>query len=143
MRATPTVLRALVRDLSVEALRRRPEPGEWSPAEVICHLADTEERALGRVQRMLTDDDPELSGYDQAALAVERGYDELDPFAELDRYERLRGDHLALLGGLDDAGWRRTGRHSEQGPMTVELYVTHVAAEDVDHLAQLARPLMT
>ena len=47
--------------------------------------------------------------------------------------------HLALLVGLDGASWERTGRHGQHGDMTVELYETHVAAEEVDHLAQVAR----
>jgi hypothetical protein len=38
-------------------------------------------------------------------------------------------------------GWARIGRHGEHGEMTVELYETHVAAEEVDHLAQIARLL--
>jgi hypothetical protein len=50
--------------------------------------------------------------------------------------ERLRGEHLALLEGLDRSGRERTGQH---GLMSVELYETHVAAEEVDHLAQIAR----
>lgn len=90
MRATPAVLRVLVRATSVDSLRRRPRPEEWSPAEVIGHLADTEERAMGRVRRMLAGDQPHLPGYDQAALAVERRYSELDPLAEVERYSALR-----------------------------------------------------
>jgi hypothetical protein len=108
---------------------------------VVCHLADTEQRALARVRRMLGEDRPQLPGYDQAALAVERGYRQLDPRAELGRYERLRAEHLAVLESLDDAGWRRSGLHSEHGEMDVELYIAHVAAEDVDHLAQIARAM--
>jgi len=141
MRAAPPVLRVLIRATSVDGLRQRPQPGEWSPAEVICHLADTEERAVGRVRRMLHEDQPDLPGYDQAALAVERRYSELDPFAEVERYATLRAEHVTLLESLDDAGWQRTGRHSEHGTVTVELYVAHVAAEDVDHLSQIARTL--
>jgi hypothetical protein len=143
MRAAPVVLRALAGDRSADELRRAPTADEWSPAEVICHLADTEERALGRVRRMLDEDDPALPGYDQAALAVERGYRQLDPHAELERYEQLRAEHLAVLAALDDAGWRRGGRHSEHGAMDVERYIAHVAAEDIDHLAQIARALGT
>jgi hypothetical protein len=141
MRATPPVLRALVREVPIERLRQRPDPDGWSAAEVICHLADTEERALARVRRMLDEDHPVLPGYDQAALAVERGYGELDPHAEIERYARLRTEQLALLESLDDEGWQRTGRHSEHGPMSIETYVSHTTAEDVDHLAQIARAL--
>ncbi|HUG47613.1 MAG TPA: DinB family protein [Candidatus Limnocylindria bacterium] len=143
MRATVPVLRGLVHGRSLDELRRRPAPGEWTPAEVICHLADTEERAMARVQRMLGEEEPVLPGYDQAQLAVERRYGELDALAELDRYERLRSEHVTLLESLDDAGWQRRGRHSEHGQITVELLIAHVAAEDVDHLAQIARAMIS
>jgi hypothetical protein len=90
---------------------------------------------------MLAEDEPELEPFDQAALAVERRYLELDADAELARFERLRAEHLAILDGLDDAGWKRVGIHGEHGRMTIELYESHVAAEEVDHLAQLSRLL--
>jgi hypothetical protein len=55
--------------------------------------------------------------------------------------EELRRQHLGLLEALDASGWERTGRHGQHGTMSVELYETHVAAEEVDHLAQIARLL--
>lgn len=139
LRSTPTVLRALVRGLDDAAWRERPAAGEWSALEVVAHLGDTEERAMARVNRMLAEDDPFLPGYDPDELARERRYNEMDPAEALDRYERLRGEHLALLAGLDEDGWRRTGVHGEQGAMDVELYISHSAGEDADHLAQIAR----
>jgi hypothetical protein len=139
LRATPVVLRALVEDIDDARLRRRPAPGEWAIIEVVGHLADTEERALARVRRMLTEDDPELAPFDQEALAEQRHYLELDLEEELARLEELRRQHLAELEALDGSGWARTGRHGERGELSVELYETHVAAEEVDHLAQIAR----
>ena len=141
LRATPVVLRALVAGVDEAGLRRRPAPGEWAIVEVVGHLADTEERALGRVRRMLSEDSPELAPFDQEALAEERRYLELDLEGELVRLEQLRRDHLAVLEGLDGPGWQRAGRHGEHGELTVELYETHIAAEEVDHLAQIARLL--
>ena len=139
LRGAPVVLRALVRDVDAATVRRRPAQGEWAVVEVVAHVGDTEERALARVRRMLAEDDPLLPGYDQEALARDRNYIEMDLAEALDRFEAIRVEHVALLDGLDDAGWRRTGRHAEQGPMDVELYEHHVAGEDVDHLAQIAR----
>jgi hypothetical protein len=90
---------------------------------------------------MLSEDSPELTPFDQEALAEERRYLELDLEGELARLEQLRRDHLAVLEGLDGPEWQRAGRHGEHGELTVELYETHVAAEEVDHLAQIARLL--
>jgi hypothetical protein len=81
------VLRALVADVDEARLRRRPAPGEWAIIEVVGHLADTEERALGRVRRMLADQDPQLEPFDQEALAEERHYLDLDLEGELARLE--------------------------------------------------------
>lgn len=139
LRGAPVVLRALVRGLDAPAARHRPAEGEWAVVEVVAHVGDTEERALARVRRMLAEDDPLLPGYDQEALARERNYIEMDLAEALDRFEAIRAKHVALLDGLDEAGWRRPGRHTEQGAMDVELYEHHVAGEDVEHMGQIAR----
>jgi hypothetical protein len=65
LRATPIVLRVLVDGVDQGGLRRRPGPGEWAIIEVISHLADTEERALGPVRRMLAEGNPQLEPFDQ------------------------------------------------------------------------------
>jgi hypothetical protein len=139
LRSNPVTVRALLRDLDDAAIRARPAPGEWSIVEVVAHLGDTEERTLGRVRRMLDEDNPTLPGFDQAALAVERRYHEMDFAEALRRFLSLRAEHLALLEALDDAGWRRPGVHAENGPMSVQLYESHIAGEDADHMAQIAR----
>ncbi|HEV8648050.1 MAG TPA: DinB family protein [Actinomycetes bacterium] len=141
LRATPVVLRTLVAGVEDARVRRRPTEGEWAIIEVVAHLADTEERALARVRRMLDEDTPFLEPFDQEALANQRHYLDLDLTGELTRLEQLRRHHLAVLEGLDASGWERTGRHGEHGELSVELYETHVAAEEVDHLAQIARLL--
>jgi DinB superfamily len=121
LRATPVVLRALVSGVDDAQLRRRPAPGEWAIVEVVGHLADTEERALGRVRRMLAQDNPQLEPFDQEALAKERQYLDLDLNQELDRLEQLRREHVAVLEALDAPDWERTGRHGEHGELSVEL----------------------
>lgn len=138
LRSMPVVLRTLVAGLPDEVVRRRPEPGEWAIVEVVAHLADTDERTLGRLRSMLAEESPELPAYDQAALAEERSYLTMPLERELARFEALRDEHVALLESLDDAGWRRIGRHSEHGPVTVQQLTAHSGGEDMDHLAQIA-----
>src|SRR5438105_4607049 len=65
----------------------------------------------------------------------------LEPVAALRRYARGRAEHVKVLEDLDATAWQRRGRHSEHGLMTIELYEAHVASEDIDHLAQIARTL--
>jgi hypothetical protein len=75
--------------------------GEWAIIEVVSHLADTEERALTRVRRMLAEDSPFLEPFDQEALAEQRGYLDLDLQGELARLEELRRQHVAELVALE------------------------------------------
>jgi hypothetical protein len=75
------------------------------------------------------------------SLAKERRYIDWDLAGELGRLGRLRAQHVAELETLDNAAWTRTGRHGEHGEISIELYEAHVAAEEVDHLAQISRIL--
>lgn len=139
MRAGPLILARLVRDLDDGALRARPEAGEWAIVEVVAHLADTEDRALGRMRAMLTEHEPLLPAYDPDALAAERDYRSADLSAELTHFEKLRTEQAELLAGLADDQWQRAGRHEEHGVITVQQLAAHTAGEDADHFAQIAR----
>lgn len=139
LRATPVVLRAMAGAVDDVRLRRRPAPGEWAIIEVVAHMADTEEHALARVRRMAAEASPYLDPFDQETLAEQSRYIDRDLASELGRLERLRAAHLSELESLSEPGWERTGRHGQHGEMSIELYETHVAAEEVDHLAQIAR----
>lgn len=137
--AGPIVLRRLVRDLPDPTVRARPAPREWAIVEVVAHLADTEERTIGRTRRMLSEDEPALAPYDPDELAIERGYIEMAMADELARFETLRAEQVELLQGLTDADWQRTGNHGEHGRITVQQLAAHTAGEDADHFAQIAR----
>ena len=78
LEAGPLILDRLVRGLDDASLRARPAAGEWAIVEVVAHLADTDERTLGRTRSMLAEDEPWLEPYDPAVLAEERRYLAMD-----------------------------------------------------------------
>jgi uncharacterized damage-inducible protein DinB len=137
-RAAPSILRTLVREIDDERGRKRAGDGGWAIVEVIAHLADAEARVIDRVQRMTAEEMPVLEGYDQEALAEERGYLGMSLTSEVARFERLRAEHIAQLEALDKAGWSRAGRHTEVGVITVQQLVAHMTKHDAIHLAQIA-----
>ncbi|MDQ2941313.1 MAG: hypothetical protein M3R05_03890 [Chloroflexota bacterium] len=51
------------------------------------HLGDAEERAIGRLQRMLGEEEPFIPAYDPDQLAEEHRYIEIDIAPALDRFE--------------------------------------------------------
>src|SRR5262245_31638446 len=68
--ATPSTVRGMTDGLSEEALGRRPEPDEWSAAELLGHLWDSEIAYSFRARAILAQDEPLLAGYDQDAWAL-------------------------------------------------------------------------
>ncbi len=72
-RRRPYTAKSLVRNFSDEDVRRKPASGEWAVIEVIAHMADTDERAFGRVKKIVAEYDPDLPGFDQDQLAIDRG----------------------------------------------------------------------
>jgi hypothetical protein len=139
LRATPVVLRTLVRGVDDERARRAPAEEAWSIVEVVAHLADAEEKAADRIARITREDEPVIEGYDQVALAERRGYRQMSLSEVLARFERLRGERIRLLEPLAAADGQRTGRHVDQGILTLYGLTAHMCKHDAVHLAQIAR----
>ncbi len=142
LKATPDTLRFLLRDVDREkAASARGGDEGWSVVEVVCHLRDAEEQASERARLMLSENDPVVAGYDQDEWARERNYAGDDLQSALEAFVRFRQEHIAQLEGISPQDWQRTGRHEEQGNITVEAHTLHLAAHDAQHMAQLARQL--
>jgi DinB superfamily len=133
---TPLAVRQRTAGLSEAALARRPEPAEWSVAELLGHLWDSELVYAFRARAILAQDTPRLAGYDQEAWATLPR----PPFTELpDAFAALRGANLALIRQIPEPMWDRAGVHEERGPMTFRLLTQTMAGHDRAHLKQLER----
>jgi hypothetical protein len=136
--ATPPAVRDHVAGLAEEVLARRPAPAEWSVAEVLGHLWDSEIAYSFRARAILAQDQPRLIGYDQDAWATLAR----PPFAELlDAFSALRTANLALLRHTPEARWARVGLHAERGPLSFRLLTESMAGHDRAHLRQLTQTI--
>jgi hypothetical protein len=144
-----------------EALSRRPDPTNWAPREIVCHLRDIEELVLVRYRTMLASDDPPLlvvgaMPSDPAAWGLEPGegppldadrwaedrqYLRHDVAAALAAFGRHREATLRFLSRLSPAQWQRGGLHPSRGRLTFHDWVSALAGHDDTHLAQLQRAL--
>jgi hypothetical protein len=69
------ILRRAVHGLSRDDLLARPGPGDWSIQELVIHLADSDEIAIDRMKRILTEDNPALLYADESAYIADfRGH---------------------------------------------------------------------
>src|SRR5437773_2761663 len=129
--ATPTLLREMARDGAGEAWTP-PKPGEWSIGEVVRHLVEGDrDTFVPRLRRMLAESRPV---FDKGRRT---DGDRADLATLLDAFAAARRQAVALLGGLDDAGWRREGVSPSRGPLTVATYAATMDAHDTEHLRQI------
>lgn len=128
--AGPSLLRESVAGTDGEELKTRPVAGRWSTLEVICHLADTDGVYAERIKRVLAENEPPLRGMDPDAWAARLAYHSRDAQEELAMIERTRGQLARILRSLEPAHFQRKGRHSQDGPLTLEMLLRRVT----DHL---------
>jgi hypothetical protein len=129
----------LVAGASAEQLDRSPGPGEWSPSQVLNHLADSDMVSGTRIRMIVTQDRPALVGYDQEAWTDRFGGLDASPAETLDRWQVLRRANVRLFESLSDAEWNRVGVHSERGDESARLVVQLMAGHDRVHLDQFRR----
>lgn len=119
-------------------LDARETPSEWSPREVVHHLADAELRSTIRLRQLLAEKDPVIQGYDEAGYAKRLPADRAVPVS-LAAVSAARESNLDLLRLLSDADFARTGTHTESGPYGVEDWLQIYTAHAFDHAEQIRR----
>lgn len=128
-----------VRDLTTDQLTTREAPGKWSVAGVMQHFADSELVWGYRLRKVLAEERPELTGYDQDAWADCLGYANADADEALELFSALRGANLRLLHSASDSDLDRVGVHVERGGESVRHMIRLYAGHDLVHRRQMER----
>jgi hypothetical protein len=137
--ATPERWLSLTAIHSAAALERTPAPGEWSAAECLGHLIQTERDVFPRrVRSFLAGED--ISGFTPAATAAGSAPIDLPELAA--EFARLRSENLDLIAGIQPGDLERSATHSQLGPVTLREALHTWAAHDLNHTMQAERALM-
>jgi uncharacterized damage-inducible protein DinB len=139
LRQTEPALRRAVAGLSPGQLRQPEQPGKWSIAQILAHLADGDVVWAWRMRLILAQDRPPLTGYDQDLWAQRLHYDEADPAESLDLFGHLRRANLRLLARASAEDLKRVGVHVERGEESLEHLLRLYAGHDLLHLRQIER----
>ena len=118
---------------------RRPSATVWSPLEYACHVRDVFRVYDGRLERMLTEDDPQYANWDQDATAVADRYGEQDPDVVADELVVAAARLAARFDGVSGAAWSREGTRSDGAHFTVESFARYLIHDPIHHLADVAR----
>jgi uncharacterized damage-inducible protein DinB len=137
--ATAKKLAALTKGLSKKQLTRRPEPGKWSIAEILAHLADAELVIGYRMRLILASNGTVIQAFDQDAWAETFNYSRRDPKTSLETFRVLRENNLRLLSSVPRPLWENYGQHQERGKESIGHIVRMMAGHDVNHVAQVER----
>ena len=118
------------------AVARRPVPqGEWTPEQVVRHLIAVEtkvhHRRLDDLHRFPS---PHWSWTEPGPWD---GEPELGLVGVLQRFAEVRAATMALAQSMDDAAWRRTGRHEVYGDLDGNGVIALAASHDEEHVAGL------
>src|SRR5262245_12563244 len=139
--AMPAFLEAAMHEAGEENLGARPSDEEFSLTEHACHLRDLErEGYLLRVRRILSEEGPELEGFDGKAVAEARDYPAQDPRAAARDFAAARRELLGLLAPLDAPAFRREA-HFGGRRITLADLVTLIDAHDGEHRLEIERIL--
>ena len=139
LETTPSWCENATRGLTEEQLRRPEAPGKWSVVEILQHLADSELVWGYRLRKVLAEDRPELTGFDQDLWARRLKYALFSRERSLATFRILREGHLALLAGASETDLDRIGVHSERGEESVRHTMKLYAGHDLVHRNQIER----
>ena len=120
-----------------ERTTQPPAPGKWSPAEIVCHLADCEIAFAFRLRQTLAEDHHVLQPFDQEKWAEH--YQGLSAKDALAAFTALRNWNLLLIKTALATSASKPVTHPERGAMTFQTIVETMAGHDLNHLAQLKR----
>jgi hypothetical protein len=125
--------------LSDAQMSEHPLPGKWSAREIVQHLADSEMNSAIRLRKLLTEESPQIQGYDQDVYAAALRYNERDIAPALEAFRAARSTTAQLLDTMTEDDWAREGTHTESGRYTASDWLRIYAAHAHNHAAQIRR----
>lgn len=135
----PAILEAVVSDLTEAQLDAPGGDGDWTVRQVVHHIADSHMNSLIRMKLMLTEEHPTLKPYDQEQWADLPDTNALPIAPSLAILRGLHARWTALLRGLPETAWSRTGFHPENGEVTIDSMLESYAHHGQDHVEQIKR----
>lgn len=141
---TPVNLRAAVNGLSEMQLDTPYRPGGWTVRQVVHHVPDSHMNSYVRFKLALTEEEPTIKPYAEDRWAELADTKATPIEVSLMLLDSLHDRWVRLLRALEPEDWKRTFRHPEMGPMTLEktlaIYAWH-GKHHVAHITELRKQM--
>lgn len=142
LRGNLGALFGLIANVKPHFWTQHPDPEEWSPLEIICHLLERESSVHRlRLERILNEKNPFIVdpglplGPNQTPPCAQDG------LAAAHTFFAQREITIQRLESLSAQEWQRPARHSIFGPTTLLEMAHFTAQHDRLHLKQLCRTI--
>jgi hypothetical protein len=132
LESAPAQIEAQVAGLTNEQMEMSPAPGEWSIRELLEHLSMAQDLFAGRVEKLLTEDKPDLKSMAVWSMKAQ-GRTPQDVLASL---RDSRAQSVERLKAISPADWMRTGWHDEWSWVTLLDQATYFARHEMSHMPQ-------
>ena len=120
-----------------EKLHKSNQNDEWSPANIIHHLADTEAHFYVRYLKILTEDIPETDFFDENVYPVRLKYEKRDVQKSLLLLQSLRESFYNIMSNFTPEEWERKGKNANVGEYPIIALIKKSRTHIKDHLNQL------
>lgn len=135
--ATPARLRQAVEGLSDAQLDTPYRDGGWTVRQVVHHVPDSHLNAYTRFKLGLTEADPVIKPYDEAAWALLDDTRTTPVDVSLSLLELLHTRWVNVLRAVADEQWSRTVQHPENGQMRLDFLLGLYAWHGRHHVAHV------
>jgi DinB superfamily len=135
--AAPANFRAAVSGLSDKQLDTPYRPDGWTVRQTIHHVADSHMNSFIRVRLALTEDEPPIKGYDQAAWGELSDSRTAPVDVSLQLIESLHLRWVFLLKTMAADDFARGFKHSELGVLRLDKVVALYAWHGRHHCAHI------
>jgi hypothetical protein len=138
--ATPAMVRDAVAGQTPQQLDTPYREGGWTVRQLAHHIPDSHLNSYVRFKLALTEDQPTIKPYDEAAWALLSDSATTPVETSLCLLECLHARWVDLMRGMSEADWARTFRHPERGTVSLDqnaaLYAWH-GDHHVEHIRAL------
>ena len=123
--------------LDEQAIALRVRPEKWSVKEVLAHIARVQQVFEGRLDALLTRDDPTIVGYEPSEDPEFEAIAKKSAAELLKWFEDTRSRILARLERLPKEDWHRHGRHAEYPAYDVHFCMEYMGHHEAHHMFQM------
>ena len=135
--SAPGALRSAVSHLNDTQLDTPYRPGGWTVRQLVHHVADSHMNAYTRFRLALTEDNPTIKPYEEAAWAELEDARTLPISVSLSLLDGMHERLVELLRATPQESFQRRLSHPDNGPMTIDALLTTYSWHGRHHTAHV------